>query len=138
MAFDYVIVGSGMFGSVFARWMAEHGKRVLLVDKRSHIGGNCFTQEVEGVHVHRYGPHIFHTSNARVWEFVNRFARFNHFRLRTPVNFRGRLFSFPINLMTLHQLWGVTTPEEARRKLAEVREDCEHPCNLEEWILSQV
>jgi UDP-galactopyranose mutase len=127
-----------MFGSVFARLMAERGKHVLLVDKRWHIGGNCFSQEVEGIHVHRYGPHIFHTSNARVWEFMNRFARFNHFRLRTPVNFGGRLFSFPINLMTLHQLWGVTTPEEARRKLAEVREECDHPENLEEWILSQV
>ena len=138
MAFDYVIVGSGMFGSVFARLMAEHGKQVLLVDKRSHIGGNCFSQETEGIHVHRYGPHIFHTSNARVWEFVNRFARFNHFRLRTPVNFGGRLFSFPINLMTLHQLWGVTTPDEARRKLAEVRQECANPRNLEEWVLSQV
>ena len=121
MPFDYLIVGCGMFGSVFARLMAEAGRRVMLVDKRQHIGGNCYSEQIEGIHVHRYGPHIFHTNNQRVWDFVNRFAQFNHFRLRTPVNFRGRLYSFPINLMTLHQLWGVTSPGEARRKLAEVR-----------------
>src|SRR5262245_9670256 len=138
MLFDYAIVGCGMFGAVFARVMAGHGRRVLLIDKRDHIGGNCYSEQIEGIHIHRYGPHIFHTSNEQVWKFVNRFARFNHFRLRTPVNSHGRLFSFPINLMTLHQLWGVTTPGEALRKLAEVRVACDDPRNLEEWILAQV
>lgn len=138
MPFDYLIVGCGMFGAVFARLVAEQGRRVMLVDKRSHIGGNCFTERIEGINVHRYGPHIFHTNNERIWQFVNRFAKFNHFRLRTPVNFHGRLYSFPINLMTLHQLWGVTSPTEAERKLAAVRVPCENPRNLEEWILAQV
>jgi UDP-galactopyranose mutase len=138
MPFDYVIVGCGMFGAVFARVVAEQGRRVMLIDKRTHIGGNCYSESIEGINVHRYGPHIFHTNNERVWQFVNRFAKFNHFRLRTPVNFHGRLYSFPINLMTLHQLWGVTSPEEAERKLADVRVPCENPRNLEEWILSQV
>jgi UDP-galactopyranose mutase len=138
MPFDYVIVGCGMFGTVFARVMAEQGRRVMLIDKRAHIGGNCYSESIEGINVHRYGPHIFHTSNERVWQFVNRFAKFNHFRLRTPVNFRGRLYSFPINLMTLHQLWGVTSPDDAERKLAAERVPCENPRNLEEWILSQV
>ncbi len=138
MPFDYLIVGCGMFGAVFARMVAEQGRRVILIDKRPHIGGNCYSEQIEGIHVHRYGPHIFHTSNERIWQFVNRFAKFNHFRLRTPVNFHGRLFSFPVNLMTLHQLWGVTSPEEAECKLADVRIPCENPNNLEEWILSQV
>jgi UDP-galactopyranose mutase len=138
MHFDYLVVGCGMFGAVFARAVAEHGARVMLIDKRSHIGGNCYSEQIEGINVHRYGPHIFHTNNERVWQFVNRFAKFNHFRLRTPVNFRGRLFSFPINLMTLHQLWGVTSPDEAERKLAGVRVPCANPRNLEQWILSQV
>lgn len=138
MGFDYVVVGCGMFGAVFARMMAESGRRIMIVDKRRHIGGNCYTEQVEGIHVHRYGPHIFHTSSPRVWEFVNRFAEFNHFRLRTPVNFHGKLYSFPINLMTLHQLWGVTSPAEAEAKLAEARIPCEQPDNLEDWILAQV
>ncbi|HEY2881940.1 MAG TPA: UDP-galactopyranose mutase [Pirellulales bacterium] len=138
MGFDYAIVGCGMFGAVFARLMAEQGRRVILFDKRPHIGGNCYTEQIEGIHVHRYGPHIFHTNNVQVWQFANRFAEFNHFRLRTPANFRGRLFSFPINLMTMHQLWGVASPEEADRKLAEVRVPCDAPQNLEQWILAQV
>jgi UDP-galactopyranose mutase len=138
MGSDYVVVGCGMFGAVFARVMAESGRRVLLVDKRSHIGGNCYTENIEGINVHRYGPHIFHTSDPRVWNFVKRFVEFNHFRLRTPVNFGGRLFSFPINLLTLHQLWGVITPAEAEAKLAAERVPCNNPQNLEQWILAQV
>jgi UDP-galactopyranose mutase len=138
MPHDYLVVGCGMFGAVFARVVAENGCRVMLIDKREHIGGNCYSERIEGINVHRYGPHIFHTNNEDVWRFVNRFVEFNHFRLRTPVNFRGRLFSFPINLMTLHQMWGVTSPEDAERKLAEVRIPCGNPGNLEDWILSQV
>lgn len=136
---DFLIVGAGLFGSVFARRAAEAGKRSLVIDKRPHIGGNCYTEDVGGIRVHRYGPHIFHTSNERVWNFVQRFVPFNHFRLHTKVSHDGRLYSFPINLMTLHQLWGVRTPEEALRRLE--RERVAHPdpgANLETWILSQV
>jgi UDP-galactopyranose mutase len=138
MSFDYVIVGCGMFGCVFARSVAERGKRVLLVDSRPHIGGNCFTEEVAGVHVHRYGPHIFHTNSSAVWRFVNRFTEFNNYRHRGVVCFRDRLYSFPINLLTLHQLWGVRTPGEAEAKLAELRIPTEGADDLESWILSQV
>ncbi len=138
MPFDYLIVGCGMFGSVFARSVAELGKRVLLVDKRSHIGGNCYTEEVGGVHVHRYGPHIFHTSSTAVWRFVNRFTEFNNYRHRGVVRHGERLFSFPINLLTLHQLWGVNTPAEAEARLAAERISAGGADNLEAWILSQV
>jgi UDP-galactopyranose mutase len=138
MNFDYLVVGCGMYGAVFARLVAEQGRRVLLVDKRDHIGGNCYTERVAGIDVHKYGAHIFHTSDKRVWRFVNRFAEFNSYRHHLKVHFRGRLFSFPINLMTLHQLWGVTTPAEAEERLAAVRQPCEKPRNLEEWILAEV
>ena len=137
-AFDYLIVGSGMFGAVFARRAAEAGQRVRLLDKRDHIAGNCYSEKIAGVEVHRYGPHIFHTDNERVWEFVNRFADFNHYRHHGRVRHGGRTLSFPINLLTLSQLWGVNTPAEAEQKLAEVRVPCENPKNLREWILSQV
>lgn len=136
--YDYIIVGSGLFGSIFAHEARLKGKSVLVIDKRGHVGGNCYTEKREGVDVHVYGPHIFHTSDKRVWDFMNRFTAFNGFVNRPKVNYNGKIFSFPINLMTLHQLWGVNTPDEARRKLDEVRVPCENPRNLEEWILSQV
>lgn len=140
MAFDYAIVGCGMFGSVFARIVADHGKRVLVVDQRDHIGGNCYTEERHGVHVHKYGAHIFHTNDADVWQFVTRFAKFNHYRHRLAVNHGGKLYSFPINLMTLSQVWGVTTPAEAAAKLASVGgpKPSEAETNLETWIVSQI
>jgi UDP-galactopyranose mutase len=138
MPADYVIVGAGLFGVTFARNVAEQGHTVVLVDKRSHIGGNCYTEDRGGIHVHVYGPHIFHTDDPEIWQFVQRFAKFNHYRHRGCVHYKGRIFSFPINLHTLHQLWGVTTPAEAERKLAEVRIPCANPRNLEQWILSQV
>src|SRR4051812_25040548 len=137
MSFDYTIVGCGMFGCVFARSVAERGKRVLVVDRRGHIGGNCYTEEVAGVHVHRYGPHIFHTSSTAVWRFVNRFTEFNNYRHRGVVRNGDRLFSFPINLLTLHQLWGVNTPAEAEARLAAERIPTDSD-DLESWILSQV
>src|SRR5690606_11804642 len=110
---DYVIVGAGMYGSVFARCVAEAGRRVLLVDRRPHIAGNCYSEQVDGVEVHRYGPHVFHAQDPEIWAFVNRFASFNHYRRRGLVRHHDRLYSFPINLMTLHQVWGVSTPLEA-------------------------
>ena len=136
--YDYLIVGCGLFGSVFARQAAEAGKSCLIIDKRKHVGGNCYTEEKNGIHVHKYGPHIFHTNNDQVWGFINQWASFNNYVNRPKVSFKGNLFSFPINLFTLHQLWGVNTPEEAERKLEEVRLPIASPENLEEWILSRV
>ncbi len=127
-----------MFGAVFAQQMAEHGKRVLIIEKRNHVGGNCHTESVEGIQVHKYGPHIFHTSNNMVWEYVNRFADFNNFVNRPKVRYKDKIYSFPINLMTLYQLWGVESPPEAKRKLEQVTIPKNNPRNLEEWILSQV
>jgi UDP-galactopyranose mutase len=135
---DFTVVGSGLFGSVFARCAADAGRRVLVIDRRDHLGGNCFSRAIDGIEVHCYGPHIFHTSDRRVWEFVNRFTEFNQYRHRGVVRFGGRLFSFPINLATLQQVWGVTTPAEAAERFARIRTDCPSSANLEEWIVSQV
>jgi UDP-galactopyranose mutase len=138
MIYDYAIVGSGLFGSVFAYEATKVGKKVLVIDKRDHIGGNCFTKEVEGINVHQYGPHIWHTTNKRIHKYMCQFCEFNNFTLRTKVNYNDHIYSFPINLFTLHQLWGVITPEQAAEKLEEVKVPIENPSNLEEWILSQV
>lgn len=136
--YDYIIVGSGIFGSVFARELTDHGKKCLVIDKRSHIAGNCHTSKVEEIQVHDYGPHIFHTNSEYVWNYVNRFAKFNHFRLSPRVNYKNNIYSFPINLMTFHQLWGVKNPQEAIAKIDSVKIKIDNPSNLEEWILSQV
>ena len=136
--YDYLIVGAGLFGATFAREMTDAGKKCLVIDKRPHIGGNVYSENRNGVDVHVYGAHIFHTSSDRIWEYVNRFATFNNYINKPKVRFGDRIFSFPINLMTLHQLWGVMTPAEAEAKLKEVRIPCENPDNLEDWILSQV
>lgn len=136
--YDYLIVGAGLFGATFAREMTDAGKKCLVIDKRPHIGGNVYSENRNGVDVHVYGAHIFHTSSDRIWEYVNRFATFNNYVNKPKVRFGDRIFSFPINLMTLHQLWGVMTPAEAEAKLKEVRIPCENPDNLEDWILSQV
>ncbi len=138
MKYDYLIVGAGLFGTVFGRELTDAGRHVLIIEQRDHIGGNVYTRDVGGIHVHVYGPHIFHTDNNETWRYVNRFATFNHYVHRPNVRYKDKVYSFPINLMTLQQLWGVTTPDEAERRLAEVRVSCEHPKNLEEWILAQV
>lgn len=127
-----------MFGAVFAQKQAEQGRKILIIDKREHIGGNCFTENIEGIAVHKYGPHIFHTDNPEVWKYVNRFTRFNAFVNRPKVFYKGRLYSFPINLMTLYQLYGVRTPVEAKKKLEEMAIPNKNPVNLEDWVLSQV
>lgn len=136
--YDFLVVGAGLFGSVFAREVADAGKTVILIDKLSHIGGMCYSEKVEGIDVHKYGPHTFHTENEEIWKHVNRFTKFNSFQQRTKVSYNGKMYSFPINMMTLHQLWGVITPEQALQKIKEVRHNINNPDNLEDWILTQV
>jgi len=136
--YDYVIVGAGFFGATCAHELSRRGCKVLVLDRRDHIGGNCYTECVEGIPVHKHGAHIFHTNDERIWRYVNRFANFRQYCHRVKVSSEGRLLSFPINLMTLHQLWRVKTPEEAEKRLAEERVPCENPRNLEEWCLSAI
>ena len=119
MKYDYMVVGAGIFGATFAQQAKEKGKNVLVIDRRSHIGGNVYTKNKNGVNVHVYGSHIFHTDKKDVWDYVNRFVSFNNYRHKGMVNFKGKMLSFPINLMTMSQLWGVRTPEEARKRVEE-------------------
>jgi len=136
--YDFLIVGCGLFGATFAQQAKQKGKKCLIIDSRNHIGGNIYTENKDGINIHTYGPHIFHTNNDEIWNYINRFTKFNHFVNRPKVNYKCKLYSFPINLFTLYQLWGVKTPEEAKLKLESVRIKIEEPKNLEEWILSQV
>jgi UDP-galactopyranose mutase len=136
--YDFVIVGAGLYGSTFAREMTDRGKKCLIIDSRNHIAGNCYTEDKEGIHVHKYGAHIFHTNDEFIWKYVQRFAEFNNYKNSPRVRYKDKLYSFPINLLTLYQIYGVLTPGEAQKKLEEVRVNIEDPANLEEWILSQV
>ena len=136
--FDFLIVGAGPFGATFARIAAEAGHRSLVVDRRPHVAGNCYTERVRGIDVHRYGPHIFHTNDSRVWAFVNRFADFHPYVHRVAVRQGDRLLSFPINLRTFAQLWGASTPAAVEERLARERIPCDNPRSCEEWILAQV
>jgi UDP-galactopyranose mutase len=136
--FDYLVVGAGWYGSVFARQMTDAGYKCLVIDRRPHIGGNSFTENVDGIHVHRYGPHLFHTNNEGIWNYVNRFAKFLPFTYRGCASFRGQEYSFPINLTTFQQVCGVHTQEEAEQYLALMQVPNAAPQNLEEWVLSQV
>ena len=137
--YDYLVVGSGLFGATFARQATDAGKKVLVIDKRPNIAGNVYTEDVEGIHVHKYGAHIFHTSNARVWKYVNRFATFNRFTNSPVANYKGELYSLPFNMYTFNQMWGVVTPEEAATKIDEQRREItDEPKNLEEQAISLV
>lgn len=136
MAYDFVIVGAGMFGASLARELTDRGKKVLVVEKRLHTGGMCHTEMREGLVYHVYGPHVFHTNDEGMWKHVNRFSEFVPYITRTKAAAGGRLWSFPINLMTLHQLWGVRTPAEAKAKLDYVRHFIRNPTTFEEWVLS--
>jgi UDP-galactopyranose mutase len=138
MKYDYLIVGSGLFGATFANLAKEAGKSCLILEKRPHVAGNCYTDRIQNINVHVYGPHIFHTSNKEIWDYVNKFATFNNFVNRPKVKYKNNIYSFPINMFTLYQLWGCQTPSEAKSKLESVRVKIENPQNLEEWILSQV
>ena len=138
-AIDYLIVGAGLYGAVFARQMADAGKRVLVVDKRPNVGGNVYTETVEGIHVHKYGAHIFHTNDKRVWDYITRFAEFNRFTNSPVANYRGELYSLPFNMYTFNKMWGVVTPQEAEAKIAEQRAEITgEPRNLEEQAISLV
>jgi UDP-galactopyranose mutase len=134
---DFLIVGAGCFGATFARVATDHGKSCMVIDKREHIAGNCFTTKRYGIDIHEYGAHIFHTLNEEVWNFVNRFSKFNNYRHTLKVSNFGKIYSFPINLMTLYQMWGVQTPESARQALQQ-RQIPSDKDDLESYILSQI
>ena len=145
--YDYLIVGSGLFGATFAHLARQHGKRCLVIDKRPHLGGNVYCEEVEGIHVHKYGAHIFHTSSKPVWDFVNSIVPFNRYTNSPVANYRGRLYNLPFNMNTFYQMWGTVTPEEAAAKIAEQRaealakmqaEGAAEPRNLEEQALALI
>ncbi|MBO5195636.1 MAG: UDP-galactopyranose mutase [Clostridia bacterium] len=138
--YDYLIVGAGLFGAVFAREAADRGKKCLVIDKRDHIGGNIYTKEIEGINVHMYGAHIFHTSNKKVWDYVNRFATFNRYTNSPVAYYKGEVYNMPFNMNTFSRLWGVFTPAEAKAKIEEqVREaGITEPKNLEEQAISLV
>ena len=121
MKYDYLVVGAGLFGSVFAQIANERGKKILVVDKRAHIGGNVYTEKVEGINVHKYGAHIFHTNNKKVWDYVNRFVEFNRFTNSPVANYKGELYSLPFNMYTFNKMWGCVTPEEAYKIIEEQR-----------------
>lgn len=138
--YDYLIVGAGLFGSVFAHKMKQQGKSCLVIDKRNHIGGNIYTNRVEGIDVHQYGAHIFHTNDDAVWAFVNQFASFNNFVNSPVANYKGKLYNLPFNMNTFYAMWGVTTPEEAQAKIKEQQGEFAEgePQNLEEQALKLV
>jgi len=139
-AYDYLIVGAGLYGAVFAQKANAAGKKVLVIDKRDHIAGNVYTKTVEGIHVHQYGAHIFHTNNQEVWDYVNQFASFNRFTNSPVANYHGELFSLPFNMYTFNKMWGVVTPEEAAAKIEEQKKAAciSQPKNLEEQAISLV
>ena len=137
--YDYLIVGAGLYGAVFARQAADAGKKVLVIDRRGHVAGNVYTEKVKGVNVHVYGAHIFHTNDRRAWDYVNRFADFNRFTNSPVANYRGEMYSLPFNMYTFNRMWGVSTPAEAKAIIdAQRREITGEPQNLEEQAISLV
>ena len=136
---NYLVVGAGLYGAIFAHEAKNAGKKVLVIDKRSTVAGNIYTEEIEGIHVHKYGAHIFHTNNKKVWEYINQFAEFNRFTNSPVANYKGELYSLPFNMYTFNKMWGVVTPEEAEKKINEQRKEIVgEPKNLEEQAISLV
>lgn len=140
MKFDFLIVGAGLFGATAAHVLTRRGKRCLVIDKRPHIGGNVYTENVNGINVHKYGAHIFHTSNKDVWDFVNSFIEFNRYTNSPVANYKGKLYNLPFNMNTFYQMWGVITPEQAAAKIEEQRRESGiiNPRNLEEQAISLI
>lgn len=137
--YDYLIVGSGLYGSIFAREATKKGYKCLVIDKRDNVGGNIYTEKVEGINVHKYGAHIFHTNNQKVWDYITQFATFNRFTNSPVANYKGELYSLPFNMYTFNKMWGVVTPEEAAAKIEEQRKEITgEPKNLEEQAISLV
>ena len=142
--YDYLIVGSGLYGATFAHLAHKQGKKCLVIDKRAHLGGNIYCENIEGINVHKYGAHIFHTSNKKVWDFVNSVVEFNRYTNSPVANYKGKLYNLPFNMNTFYQMWGVTTPEEAQAKIDEQRQEAvdalggREPQNLEEQALTLV
>ncbi len=140
MKYDYLIVGTGLFGSIFAYEANKKGKKCLVIDKRNHIAGNIYTEEVEGINVHKYGAHIFHTSNKEIWEYIQQFAEFNRYTNSPVANYKGEIYNLPFNMNTFNKLWGVVTPKEAKAKIEEqiIESGITNPKNLEEQAISLV
>jgi UDP-galactopyranose mutase len=138
--YDYLVVGAGLFGAIFAREAKLKGKSVLVIDKRPNVAGNVYTEEIEGINVHQYGAHIFHTNNQRVWDYINQFAQFNRFTNAPIANYKGEIYSLPFNMYTFNKMWGVVTPQEAEAKIEEQRKAAgiTEPKNLEEQAISLV
>ena len=136
--YDYLIVGAGFYGSICAHELTKAGKKVLVIDNREHIGGNCYTKNRDGINVHEYGAHIFHTSNEEVWKWINQFVTFNNYVNSPVAYYRGKLYSLPFNMWTFNQLWGITTPDEAKQKIEEQSGGISEPKNLEEQAISLV
>lgn len=135
---DCAVIGSGLFGSIVARELKDKGFSVDVFEQRDHIGGNCYSEKINGIHVNKYGGHIFHTNNKEIWDYINRFTKFRNYHHIVRVNFRDKIYSFPINLGTLNELWGTKTPEEALVKLRSVKHTIQDINNLEDWCLSEV
>lgn len=138
--YDYLIVGAGLFGSVFAYEAKKRGAKCLVIDKRDHVGGNIYTEEVEGIHVHKYGAHIFHTNNKEIWDYINKFTTFNRYTNSPIANYKGEIYNLPFNMNTFNKLWGVISPDEAKQKIEEQRKKSgiTEPKNLEEQAISLV
>lgn len=138
MAYDYLIVGSGFFGSICARELSDSGYNCIVIDKRNHIGGNCYTSNIDGINVHEYGPHIFHTSDDEIWEWINKYTKFNDFTLRPVANYKGETYSLPFNMWTFSKLWNISLPEQAKEIIKKQSEHIKEPKNLEEQAIKLV
>ena len=140
MKYDYLIVGSGLFGAVFAHEMTKMGKKCLIIEKRNHVGGNIYTELEENINVHKYGAHIFHTNNKEIWDYINQFADFNRYTNSPVANYKGELYNLPFNMNTFYQMWGVKTPDEAKKMIEKQKGDAkiDNPQNLEEQAISLV
>ena len=132
MKYNYLIVGSGLTGATYARLLKDQGKSVFVVEKRNHIGGNVYTENIEGINVHKYGAHIFHTNNSDVWDFVNKYAKFNDYRHTVLANYKGEIYNLPFNMNTFKKMWNIDTPQEAKTIIQSQSQGINNPTNLEE------